>query len=138
MKPSYRDRLALSVMDRELSADPVLRAVAGLFPRPPADQSARGAVGQQRRTDKTRRTSAHVISRPSTFAVLSIVGSALGLVCCVLGVTMHLQAAVSAAVILAAGAAVAWVVAVLRNRRTATGGDLSAGRRPSTALDGAA
>lgn len=31
MKP-YRDRLALFVMDRELSADPALRAVADLSP----------------------------------------------------------------------------------------------------------
>lgn len=73
-----------------------------------------------------------------TFAALSIIGSALGLVCGVLGVSMHLQAAVSAAVILAACAAAAWVVTVLRNRRTATGGDPSSGHRPATALDGAA
>lgn len=51
MKPAYREHLALSALDRELSAGPALRAVAGLFPRPPADHFLRGAVGQERRPD---------------------------------------------------------------------------------------
>lgn len=117
MTLSTRERGILSTIDRELSADPRLRAVAALFAEPPPRHP--GSTPDDAPPNR--------VAPPSAGLVLGV--AVLGLACCALTASLHLLAVASAAAILATCAGMAFVVAVVHHH-VHTAVDTAAADRP--------
>ncbi len=112
MNLSHRESVALSKMDAELSGDPVLRAVAALFAQPPSGHRPQPPAEVPRRS---------LLARiPYPYAILSVVGVVLGLLCCGVTASVHLPDAATAGAALAMCAGMVFVVVVICRRSRST------------------
>lgn len=108
MSLSHHERRELSRIDRALSAEPALRAVAGLFPGPPRP------VAVPRRGPVTRLDRA-LGRHPTWYALIGVVVAALGLVCVALATAVRLEAVAVVGGVAAVAATVLLVVTIVRH-----------------------
>lgn len=113
-------RRRMSGIDKELSADPLLRAIADLFPTPPRETVERQAARARHR--RRSRLGALVAGMPPTApsVALCVLVAVLGLVCCAIAAPLHVAVVASAGAILAACAGLAFVATVIRHQAATT------------------
>lgn len=117
MKLSDRQRSELSIMDQLLSDDETLRAIADLFPRPPASSdrpAARRAPAVERR----------VTHRMSALARIGVALAAVGLILAVAAAPFNLPALAATGVALSVCGGALFVINARRGLGTGRAGGM--------------
>ena len=126
---SVQQRHELSAMDRMLSRDPTLRAVADLFAVPPPSANRKTRDRTPGRAT-TGRPGVQVLPRFRTMAAITLVAIA-GLVCAAVTAPLHRPVLSWTGLALAVCAGVLFVVVAARSDRT-TGAQAAMANRPPT------
>lgn len=118
MKLSDQQRSELSIMDQLLSGDETLRAIADLFPRPPASPDR----PVTRRSLKAARRSRRATHRMSALARIGVALAAVGLVIAVAAAPVGLPALAATGVALSVCGGALFVVSARRRLGTGRAG----------------
>ncbi len=103
----------MSGIDKELSADPLLRAVADLFPTPPRETAEPRAMAARKRRRRRLRDG---LPAPAPSVAWCVLVAVLGLVCCAIAAPLHVPVVASAGAVLSACGGMAFVATVIRHQ----------------------